>query len=127
MNQKFKFPNVLAIMIGFILFSSLLAYIIPRGEYTRITDPVSDQITVVPGSFQLVEGDRLSVFQIFMSIPEGIIGRADLIVCILLLGGCFYVIEKTGALTDGIRYLTHKMRGREDIALIIVGFVFTAG
>jgi len=127
MAQKFKFPNALVIMIGFILFASLLAYIVPQGEYHRVADPHSSQITVVSGSFHLVEASRLSVFQIFMSIPEGIIGRADLIVLILLLGGCFHVIERTGALKHGIIYLTSRVRGREEIALVIVGLLFAAG
>ena len=88
-------------MVGFILFASLLAYTIPQGEYTRETDAATGRTIVVPGSFHLVPVKSLSVFQIMLSVPEGIIGRADLIVLILLLGGCFYVIERTGSLRQG--------------------------
>ena len=72
-----KFPNALVIMIGFILFSSILTYIIPHGTYERITNPDTDQIMVVPGSYKVIESEPLSIFKIFMAIPEGIIGRAD--------------------------------------------------
>jgi uncharacterized ion transporter superfamily protein YfcC len=89
-------------MIGFILFSSILTYIIPHGTYERITNPETNQINVVPNSYKVIEAEPVSVFETFMAIPEGIILRADLIALILLIGGCFYVIEKTGALKEGI-------------------------
>ncbi len=122
-----KFPNALVIMIGFILFSSILTYIIPPGAYERITNPETNQVNVVPDSYKVIEAAPVSVFETFMAIPEGIILRADLIALILLIGGCFYVIEKTGALKDGIEYLTVMLNGREEIALIIVSLVFLAG
>ena len=63
-----------------------------------------------------------------MAIPKGIAGRADLIVLILLLGGCFYVIEKTGALNQGLNQLILALKGREVFALAIITLLFlTAG
>jgi len=62
-----------------------------------------------------------------MAIPEGIISRADLIALILLIGGSFFVIEKTGALKEGIEYLTVVLKGKEEIALILVALVFLTG
>ena len=66
-------------------------------------------------------------FKCFLAIPEGIIERADLIALILLIGGCFYVLEKTGTLKEGIEYLTSILRGKEEIALILVSLVFLTG
>jgi len=122
-----KFPNALAIMFGFILFVSLLTYIIPQGHYERIQDSTLDYETVVPGSFTIAEGDRLSVFQIFLAIPGGIIQAAELIALILLLGSSFYVIERTGALKEGVLYFTELLQGKEEIALIMVSLLFATG
>ena len=122
-----KFPNALVIMIGFILFSSILTYIIPQGTYERITNPETNQVKVVEGSYRVIESESISIFDIFMAIPQGIIGRADVITLILLLGGCFYVIDKTGALKEGIVYLTIKLKGFEEISLVLVSLVFAAG
>lgn len=124
----FKFPNTFVIMIGFILFVSILTFIIPHGEYERIIDPVTKSESIVPGSYHTIEADPISILDIIITIPEGIIGRADLIALILLIGGCFYVIDKTGALKEGVIYLSAKVQGREEIAIIIVSFLFaTAG
>ena len=110
-----KFPNALVIMIGFIFLSTILTYIIPQGQYERITNPETNQITVVPNSYKLVDAEPISILKTLVSIPEGIVDRADLIALILLIGGCFYVIEKTGALKEGITYLTIKLNGKAEV------------
>jgi len=122
-----KFPNALVIMLSFILLVSLLTYFIPSGQYERITDPIHDYVTVVPGSFEIIQSESISIYDIALSIPEGIIKAAELIALIMLLGGCFYVIEKTGALKDGIVYITDVLRGKEEIALIVVSVLFATG
>ena len=121
-----KFPNALVIMIGFIFLASILTYIIPQGTYERTTDEVTKQTSVVPNSYQEIDADSVSIMETFRAIPEGIISRADLIALIFLLGGCFYIIEKTGALKDGIEYLTSILKGKESLALIIVSLLFTS-
>lgn len=122
-----KFPNALVIMLGFILFSAVLTYIVPQGKYERILNPDTNQIKVVPGSYEQIEAPAVSVFDILLSVPEGFIARADLIALILLIGASFFVIEKTGALKDGIEYLTTLLNGKEEIALITVSLAFLAG
>ncbi|MFK5957536.1 MAG: Na+/H+ antiporter NhaC family protein [Lutibacter sp.] len=119
-----KFPNALVIMIGFIFLSTILTYIIPQGQYERITNPETNQVTVIPNSYKLVNAAPVSILKTMLSIPEGIVDRADLIALILLIGGCFYVIEKTGALKEGITYLTIKLNGKEEVVLILVSLIF---
>lgn len=122
-----KFPNALVIMIGFIVLSTILTYIIPQGEYERVTNPETNQISVVQGSYKSVDAAPVSIVKMFLSIPEGIVSRSSLITLILLIGGCFYVIEKTGALKEGITFLTVRLHGKEEIVLIIVSIIFLVG
>ena len=122
-----NFPNALVIMIGFILFAAILTYIIPQGEYQRVINPETNQLVVVNDSYQKIDAPSVSLWDTFMSIPEGFINRADLIALILLIGGSFYVIERTGALKDGIEFLTMLLQGKEEIALIVVSLAFLAG
>ncbi|UCD61079.1 MAG: YfcC family protein [Flavobacteriaceae bacterium] len=122
-----NFPNALVIMIGFILFAAILTYIIPQGEYQRVINPETNQLSVVNDSYQEIDAPSVSLWDTFMSIPEGFINRADLIALILLIGGSFYVIERTGALKDGIEFLTMLLQGKEEIALIVVSLAFLTG
>lgn len=114
-------------MIGFIILSTILTYIIPQGAYQRIENPETGQITVVEGSYKTVEAEPVSIYKMLLSIPEGVVERASLITLILLIGGCFYVIEKTGALKEGITYLIIKLNGKEELVLIIVSIIFLVG
>jgi uncharacterized ion transporter superfamily protein YfcC len=127
MEKKLRFPNALAILIGFILVTIVLTYVIPPGQYERTTDAQTGQLRVVAGSYQQLARPDISLFDLLLSIPEGIIGRAELLVLIFLVGGCFYVIDQTGALREGITFLSETLAGREAIALVIVSLFFTMG
>lgn len=121
-----KFPDTLIIMLGGILLAWTLTFIIPQGAFTRVEDPESGLTMVVPGSYQQISADSLGFFDLIMSIPEGIISRADLIVLVLLIGGSFYVIEKTGALAQGLQWVVDLLRGKEALALAMVSLLFAA-
>ncbi|WP_339717066.1 YfcC family protein [Cyclobacterium amurskyense] len=122
-----NFPNAFVIILAVIVFSWALTFIIPQGIYDREINAATGLEEVVNNSYKVIEGENLSVFDLLLAIPRGIIGRADIIVLILLLGGCFYVIEKTGALSQGLAKLVALLKGRELLALIIVSAFFTAG
>ncbi len=101
-----------------------LTFIIPQGAFTRMEDPATGRNVVLPGSYEKVASEPLGFFDLILSVPEGIIERADLIILILLVGGSFYVIEKTGALGQGLQWVVDLLKGRESLALAIVSLLF---
>lgn len=122
-----KFPNAFVIILSAILLSWVLTYIIPQGSYQRVTNEQTGIEEVVSNSYEPIQNDHLSAFDLLLAIPNGIKGRADVIVLILLLGGSFYVVEKTGALSKGLSKLVVLLKGKESLALIIVSLIFMAG
>ncbi len=125
--KTWKFPNALVIILGFVLLAGILTYIIPKGKYERIIDPITNHEVVVPGSYKTIEADQISFFEIAVCIPKGISSGVEVVVLIFLIGGCIYIVEKTGALKDGILFLATKVEGREELALIVIGFAFLMG
>lgn len=121
-----NFPNAFVIIIAAVLFAWVLTYVVPQGSYERIMDPDTGITSVVSDSYQETEGKHLSAFEVMLTIPKGIADRANIIVLILLLGGCFYVIEKTGALSQGLNKLVKVLKGREVLSLFVVTLLFTA-
>ncbi|MDM9630920.1 YfcC family protein [Robiginitalea aurantiaca] len=121
-----KFPNAFVILLGVIVLSWILTFLIPHGTYERVTDLQSGQTTVIGGSYHEIASESLSFFDLLLAIPQGLASRADLIVLILLLGGCFYLIEKTGALGQGLQVVVDRLKGREALALILVSILFAA-
>ena len=123
-----KFPNAFVIILSAILFAWVFTFIIPKGSYQREFDTLNNRNKVVPNSYEQKEAPQLSAFNALLAIPKGIAGRADLITLILLLGGCFYLIEKTGALNQGLNQLITLMKGKELFTLAIIILLFlTAG
>jgi len=119
-----KFPNAFVIILAAIFIAWLLTFIIPQGNYQRETDDNTEQTVVVPNSYEQVEAANLSAFDMLLAIPKGIAWRSDLIVLILLLGGSFYIIEKTGALNQGLNQLIVTLKGKESLALIVITILF---
>lgn len=121
-----NFPNAFVIILGVIVISWGLTFIIPQGSYDRLTDPETGQTTVINGSYQQIEAESLGFFDLIMAIPEGLIERAELVFLIFLLGGSFYVIEKTGALGQGLQWVVDHLHKHEGLALIVVSLLFAA-
>jgi uncharacterized ion transporter superfamily protein YfcC len=123
-----KFPNAIVIILLVILVAWLSTFIIPQGSYERVFDETTETTTVVPNSYQKKDEPHLTAFDLVLAIPKGIVGRADLVVLILLLGGCFYLIEKTGALNQSLNQLIKILAGKESLALVIITVLsITAG
>lgn len=122
-----SFPNALTIVVTVIFFAGILTYIIPKGQYQRVNDPNTKREIVVPGSYKTVKAENLSPLQILVCIPKGIINGGEVVMLIFLVGGCFFIVEKTGALKAGVASLTSKMKGKEEFALVLISFLFALG
>ncbi|HSF54526.1 MAG TPA: Na+/H+ antiporter NhaC family protein, partial [Algoriphagus sp.] len=125
--MKLSFPHPMIILLGFIILAALATFIIPSGSFERVLDEKTGRDIVVPGSFQLTEDKNTSLFETVLAIPEGLILGADIIVLILLIGGAFYVIEKTGALQVGIEALVYRFRNTQSLLLVIFSCFFFLG
>jgi uncharacterized ion transporter superfamily protein YfcC len=126
--MKFKsFPNGLTIIVAFILGAGVLTYLIPKGQYQRIIDTATNREIVIPGSYKTIDAENLSPFEILVCVPRGIVSGVEVMVLILLVGGCLFVVEKTGALKEGVVYFTSRVKGREEMALVLMGFLFVVG
>ncbi len=122
-----KFPHTLLIIVSFILLAGLATYLLPKGEYERKLDPATNREVVVSGSYHLVKAAPLSPFAIIVGVPRGIAAGVEVIITIFMCGACFYIVEKTGALKEGILFLTSRLSGRENSTLALIGVFFLAG
>lgn len=121
------FPNALTILVAFILVAGALTYIIPKGQYERVMDPDTKREVVVSDSYKHSHVKNLSPFEILVCIPRGIVNGAEVMVLIFLVGGCLFIVEQTGALKEGVVYFTSRVKGKEEFALVMMGFLFAVG
>lgn len=123
--MKLSFPHPLIILLIFVILSGISTYLIPAGEFERRLDEVTGREVVIGGSYHEVESQPISLGQLALSIPEGLIFGADLVVLILVIGGAFYVVEKTGALQVGIEALIYRFRGNSILLLVCLSLAFS--
>lgn len=122
--MKLSFPHPLIIMLVFIGFATVLTYIVPAGSYDRVLDEVSGREIVVQGSYKQHDNNPVSIGKIFLSIPEGFIEGSDVVILILIIGGAFYVVEKTGAFSSGLEVLIFRFSKAKSYLIIILGILF---
>lgn len=118
-----RFPHTYAILLSVAIIGAALSYIIPAGQYERVEQ--DGRTLVVDGSFEHVPQDPVSIFELFMAIPTGLIEVADIIFYVFLIGGAFGVIRATGAIEAMIQKIMTSMEGKEKIMIPVIMFVFS--
>ena len=79
---------------------TILTWIVPSGEFD--TEETADGRTVViSGTYHEVESNPQGVDDLFTSPIKGIIDAAETIGFVLIVGGAFGVINRTGAVEAG--------------------------
>ena len=87
MLDKLKVPHLYTLIILFVLFASVLTYIVPSGEYSYYEDETTGRSLVIPGSYHRTEKNPVGLFDFLLSVPRGMNETAQIIFFILLIGG----------------------------------------
>ncbi|MCC5909577.1 MAG: putative basic amino acid antiporter YfcC [Clostridiaceae bacterium] len=124
-SSNFKIPHTYTIIFCILILISLATYIVPAGEYERAE--IEGRTVVVPDSYTVVERQPQGMGSLLQAPLEGIEAASGIIGFILIIGGAFAVIQKTGAINAGIYRVTGKMKGREIFIIPIIMFMFSAG
>ena len=97
MNRS-RFPNSYVIIAAIIVLCALATWILPGGEYVTAADG-----SVTYGAV----GRAPQTWQIFSAFYDGFVKQAGIIVFILIVGGSFWILNSTGAVSFGIsRFIT---------------------
>lgn len=81
----------------------------------------------IPDTYLQLENVPKGLGDIAVSMVEGTIEGADIIVFILILGGMIGVINRTGAFNAGLISLSEKTKGREFLFVALVCVVMALG
>ena len=122
--KKLKFPEPLVLLMGCIALASLFTYLIPAGAFNRKLDALSGKEVVVPGSFHYVESQPVNFFEMLIAIPKGMLQAGDVIFFVFLVGGAFYVFNKTGALSAFVELIAVKLANHQMLVIPICILLF---
>ncbi len=116
-------PLILIAAIGVV--AMVLTYIIPAGSFERAVDPVTGRESVVADSFEFIERTPVSPWDFLQSFHKGVIGAASISGFLLLIGGGFGVVNKTGAIEALMAKIIVKFksgRGQEVLIFLLLTF-----
>lgn len=116
-------PHIFAILFIIIIIASLASYIVPAGEFDRVTMEDGREV-IDPGTFETVESTPVGIFDFMFAIPTGFIETAEIVFGILMIGGMFAVIERTGIISLGVGKLAtlFSNRGLWVIPILMIPF-----
>lgn len=122
-----KLPHPLTLLVGCVIIAAALTHVLPAGQFERRDDPATQRKVVVGGTYHRVDAHPLTPFETAVAIPDGIIDAAAVITFVFLVGGAFGVVDKTGALRDGIDWLVRRLGKQGILAIPILSIAFAAG
>ena len=91
-----KVPHTYVIIFYIIIISAITTWIIPGGEYVKVTDGDGSEMV-----FQRVDSQP-QTWQIFSAIFKGFERQSGIIVFILMIGGAFWIMNSSKAIDVGI-------------------------
>jgi uncharacterized ion transporter superfamily protein YfcC len=104
-QKKREFPNSVVILFIILAVAGVLTYVLPAGNFAKITDPVTGVERVDAENFTFTERTPVNPFRFFVCIVSGFINGADII--FLIIFGYFWVfaVVGSGAFTTAINQL----------------------
>jgi uncharacterized ion transporter superfamily protein YfcC len=81
----------------------------------------------VPGTYHRLPKNAQGIVKIIEAPLQGMYDTIDIILFIMLIGAFINIFYSTGAMEEGLGYLSHKMNGKESWLIITLTFLFSAG
>jgi uncharacterized ion transporter superfamily protein YfcC len=121
-----KVPDVFVIVFGLIVLAAILTWVLPGGRYER-TEKVVNGVAreVVDPESYTTEASNPQSLGIFTAPVKGFLRLSDIIAFIFLVGGSFFVLNETGAITAGIHKMVKALKGKEFLIIPAVMLVFS--
>lgn len=135
--KQFKVPHVYAIIFALMVIFAVLTWIVPSGSYQR--QEVDGREVTVAGTYEQSEktyideetGDevdlRQGVFDVLQAPTRGIQEAIEVVAFILIVGGSFQVITKTGAITSGMGRVVRRFKNKDILIIPIAMVLFALG
>ena len=114
--RKFKVPNTYVIIACILVVCAALTWFVPGGQYVKGEDGTLtyESVKSVPQTWQILP-----------AIYHGFVKQAGIIVFILVVGGAFWLLNATGAVTAGIGRFIARVGKRDKLVLAAVTVLFS--
>ncbi len=116
--SKLKAPNTYFLLFSLLFVTAILTWIIPGGEYTRIT--IDGKEMVDGDSFRILDNHPQGLAEILMSPLKGFVDAALIIGFVLIVGGAFGVFKKTKAVDSTIMSIAKAHSNSRVVRILLI-------
>ena len=118
-KKGFKLPHLFWIMMGLLVITSLLTYVVPAGKFA--TDPETGKI--LGDQFIWLEAQTpVSIVAMFMTMLEGLTSSATIGYAVMVSGASVAIVMGTGAFDEFLDWAIYKLKDKDDTILLMVMF-----
>ena len=129
LKKKREFPHTFVILGCMLILATLATYLIPAGQYEVALDAVTGKNMIIADSFHYIDPSPVGLFNMFLSIIEGMIDGGQIIFFIFIVGASLHLIVQTGAMDATIASmvrLTQRKPALAKVCLILIMAVVSA-
>lgn len=122
-KRQYRFPDTILIIVSIMVIFVLLTWVIPAGEFERAD--FNGRQVVVPGTYHSVESSPQGIADFLRAPIKGFMGASEIIAFVLLVGGAFTMLTRTGAISAGINKLILKSQRSKHLKNWLIPIVMT--
>ena len=137
-----KIPHTFTIVFALIVLAAVCTWVVPSGEFVREKVEVQNadgstsiREVVQSGSFHYAQSQP-QTWQVFSSLFNGFVDKADIIIFILMVGGAFWILNNSHAIDVGVmaflrkvlrlnKYRIFQKIGVENIIIALIMIMFS--
>lgn len=120
--RKLSVPHTYTLIFVLIIITGISTWLIPSGVYDR--EVVDGRDVVISGTYHEAEANPQGFVEIFRSPIDGFVDAAEIIGFVLLVGGAFGIINKTGAIEASIGVAVRKLKNKDYLLIPICMVIF---
>ena len=115
-KRRLKVPHPYKLIFCIIILMTILTWIVPSGQFDTMEN-ADGRTVVIAGTYHEVGSNPQGILDLFTSPIKGIIDAVETIGFVLIVGGAFGIINKTGAVEAGIGKAA-KAFGKKELFII---------
>lgn len=104
--------NAYVIIAVLVALATLSTWLVPAGSFDRVMNAATGREVVVSGSFHYVAQKPIDPWSMLQLLQKGFIDAGSIILFILIIGGAFGLVAKSGAITALIAKVVIAFRGK---------------
>jgi uncharacterized ion transporter superfamily protein YfcC len=78
----------------------------------------------IPGTYHQLKSNKQGFIEVIQAPVKGLYDSDDIIFFLLFIGGFIAIFQQTGAMEQGVAYLSYRMKGQEAWLIITITFFF---